>query len=264
MPDHLPRPATPGRLVAHRGASLAAPENTLAAFAAARGLGIRWVEFDVSLLGDGTAVVHHDATLERCTDTAGPLSAIERADLARIGAGRRFGGAWAGEPIPTLTATLDFLEAAGMSANLEMKPQGADPGPLAETVAGALAERDWTRAQVLVASFSAEALAALAPALPGQPLALLVDAPEPGWPEHVAALGAGALHMNWRRLAPAHLEAAEASGLDLRVYTANEPEALAPLRRPGLTGVITDDPAAFLAVPDWAAWALAPQAAKRP
>ncbi|MEL6197918.1 MAG: glycerophosphodiester phosphodiesterase family protein, partial [Pseudomonadota bacterium] len=72
-----PRPATEPRIVAHRGASAAAPENTLTALRRAAAMGAAWVEVDVSLLGDGTAVLHHDATLERCTDAEGALSSID-------------------------------------------------------------------------------------------------------------------------------------------------------------------------------------------
>ena len=65
-----------GRIIAHRGASQTAPENTLAAFRKALEQGVNWVEFDVSLLGDSTPVLHHDDTLDRCTDGTGPLSAL--------------------------------------------------------------------------------------------------------------------------------------------------------------------------------------------
>ena len=79
-----PDTSTPGRIVAHRGASRIAPENTLSAFRVAAQQGARWLEFDVSLLGDNTPVLHHDATLDRCTDSAGPLDRLTASDLAAI------------------------------------------------------------------------------------------------------------------------------------------------------------------------------------
>ncbi|MDG4869253.1 glycerophosphodiester phosphodiesterase family protein, partial [Guyparkeria sp. 1SP6A2] len=55
-------------LIAHRGYSAAAPENTLTAVRAAHQAGARWVELDVQLLGDGTPVIWHDSDVSRCSD----------------------------------------------------------------------------------------------------------------------------------------------------------------------------------------------------
>lgn len=244
-------PAELPRIIAHRGASRAAPENTLAAFRAAADAGARAVEFDVSLLGDGTAVLHHDATLDRCTDASGPLRDIGRDDLPGIDAGGWFAPAFRGERIATLDAALACLAGLGLAANLEMKPHGADPGPLARAVAAALAAHRGP--PVVVSSFEAGALAALG-RLSGCPLAMLWEAPPDDWPERLAALGAGALHVEHRAADAALLAQAVAAGVALRVYTLNDPRA-AHLRRPGLAGVITDDPRLFLDDPGWAAWA---------
>ncbi|MEM1162207.1 MAG: glycerophosphodiester phosphodiesterase family protein, partial [Pseudomonadota bacterium] len=122
-PIHRPNLPDPGRIIAHRGASQVAPENTLKAFRTADRQGAYWLEFDVSLLGDGTAVIHHDDTLDRCTNATGPLSGIAAADLSDIEAGE-------GEPLPTLSAALDLIKEFGFFANLEMKPHALEPGIL--------------------------------------------------------------------------------------------------------------------------------------
>ena len=259
-PQSAGRPAEPaagalGRIVAHRGASRVAPENTLAAFRAAAAAGAGSVEFDACLLGDGTAVIHHDPTLDRCTDAAGPLSAIGRDDLDRIDAGAWFGPGFAGERVPLLDEGLDLIAALGLSANLEIKPQGAAPGAVAAAVATALAVRPWTARRVLVSSFDHAALTELCTHLPRQPVAPLWEQPPEDWPRAVAALGAQAMHMDHRHLTETHLAIAAAAGIALRVYTVNDPAGFAPFRRPGLAGVITDEPAAFLADPGWARWA---------
>lgn len=253
----VPRTARPGRIMAHRGASQVAPENTLAAFRIARAQGADWFEFDVSLLGDGTPVVHHDATLERCTSGTGPLTGIGQSDLARIDAGGWFDPAFTGEPLPTLDAALNLIAGLGFSANLEMKPQGAPPGPLAEQVAMALAARPWAAERIVVSSFDFEALVALRGLAPGQPLAMLWEAPPPDWPAWLRRIGAEALHIWWKDLTLDLLDEALAEDTRLRVYTANDPVAMAPFRRPGLTSVITDHPPLYFDDPDWAAWAAA-------
>jgi len=255
MRSERPNVGDPGRIIAHRGASRTAPENTLAAFRAAAGQGARWVEFDVTLLGDGAAVVHHDATLERCTDGAGPLSAIGLADLDGISAGVRHGADFAGEPLPTLEQTLDLLEALGVHANLEIKRHWQPVGAAAQRVVDALERRAWTAGRIIVSSFDHEELAALRRLMPRVPMAGLWEAPPPDWHRRLDALGAAALHLDFRHLDRDLLSEAARFGFDVRVYTINRPRLMEPFRKLGLTGVITDHPPLFLEDPEWAAWA---------
>lgn len=255
------RPMTedPGRVIAHRGASRVAPENTLSAFRAAHAQGARWIEFDVSPLGDGTLVVFHDATLDRCTGARGPLTGIGRADLGRIRAGALFGPAFADEPLPTLEAVLDAIEALGLHANLELKAQRERPGrrigDLAEAVAPLLAARPWAAARIVVSSFDEDELAAFRALAPEAPVALLAEEPPRDWRARLAALGAEGLHLDFRHVRESLLVEARSFGYRVRVYTINDPGPMAPFRERGLTGVITDHPPLFLDDPAWAAWA---------
>lgn len=250
-----PRAALP-RMIAHRGASRAAPENTLAAIEAAARQGAGAVEIDMSLLGDGTPVVFHDPTLERTGGGTGPLSAIGAGDLAALDAGAWFGRGFAGEPVPTLEAALDRVAALDLALNLELKPHDGPPGAVAEAAARALGARAWARSRVVVSSFSEAALAALRALAPAQPLAMLWGAPPRHWPETLAALGAEALHIDWREANPAVAAGAREAGVALRVYTANDPAALLPMRE-GLDGVITDHPPLYFEDPAWGPWARA-------
>ena len=83
------------RVIAHRGMSTLAPENTLAAFRLCAEHGVRWFEFDCDLLADGTVVVIHDDTLDRTTDHTGGYHALTAADLGLIDAGSWFGAGFA-------------------------------------------------------------------------------------------------------------------------------------------------------------------------
>lgn len=250
-----PRVADPGRVVAHRGASLVAPENTLAAFRAAAGQGARWIEFDACLLGDGTPVVFHDPTLDRCTNARGALSRIGRADLARIGAGRLHGDRFADEPIPTLEAALDLIDALGLFANLEIKPHANPRGKTACAVVEALGRRPWARERVVTSSFELAELAAVRAALPDAPVAVLYTRPPRDWRARLAELDAEALHVQHDKLTPRVLAEAREAGIRVRVYTINQPELMVPFRGQGLTSVITDHPPLFLEDPAWAEWA---------
>lgn len=110
------------RIIAHRGASAWAPENTLAAFRKAAAIGARWVEFDVMLSACGEAIVIHDDTLERTTNGQGYVANYSYAQLQRLDSGAWFSDAYQGEKIPALTDVLLLLQQESLAANLEIKP----------------------------------------------------------------------------------------------------------------------------------------------
>ena len=158
-------------VVAHRGASAAAPENTLAAFARAAEMGARWVECDVRLTADRVPVVIHDATLDRTTDLTGAVADRTVAAIARLDAGAWFGPACLGEPVPTLQATLDAATRHGLGLNVELKAESdAAASRTALAVVPLLAT--WP-GPLVVSSFAQPALATLARAAPALRLGLL-------------------------------------------------------------------------------------------
>ena len=97
------------QIIAHRGYSANAPENTLAAFGAAVEAGVEAVEFDVRTAACGTPVLFHDPMLGRTTNGVGPLKRRPLGQLKVLDAGSWFGPQFAGEPIPTLEESLAFL-----------------------------------------------------------------------------------------------------------------------------------------------------------
>ena len=94
-------------IIAHRGASAYAPENTLAAFDKALDLGAADVEFDVHFGADGQVVVIHDDTVDRTTNGAGAVAALTLAQLKSLDAGSWFAAQFSEERIPTLVELLE-------------------------------------------------------------------------------------------------------------------------------------------------------------
>lgn len=258
----VPRVEDPGRVIAHRGASRVAPENTIAAFKTAVEQGVSWIEFDVSLMGDGTPVIFHDATLERCSDRVGHLSAYSLADLARIDAGGWFSDLYQGEPIPSLGRLLELVGEYEIFANLEIKTHYEVPERIAEVVATELSKHVWASDRIVVSSFEIPTLKAFRARAPDQPLAVLWPAPPSDWQVTTRSLQASALHMDYRALTSELLLETQRERLDLRVYTINQPELLISFRELGLTSVITDHPPLFLNDPDWCAWSETPRRPK--
>jgi glycerophosphoryl diester phosphodiesterase len=109
-------------LIAHRGASGTAPENTLAAFRQAIKVGALWLEMDVCSSRDGEIVVIHDDTLERTTNGRGRVRDCSLAELKRLDAGSWFHKRFKAERIPTLREALLLARRSGVGLLIEMKP----------------------------------------------------------------------------------------------------------------------------------------------
>lgn len=119
-------------LMAHRGLSGLAPENTLAAFSKATETKSEWVELDVHLTADGEVVVMHDSTVDRTTDGTGAISDLTLAQIRALDAGSWFGPAFAGERVPLLAEVVDLL-GSRLRINVEIK-SAADPASAAKVV----------------------------------------------------------------------------------------------------------------------------------
>lgn len=118
-------------VIAHRGASSYAPENTLAAFDLALRLGARHLELDVESTRDDRIVVIHDDTVDRTTSGSGPVTSHTLAELRALDAGSWFDAAFAGERIPTLE---DVLERYKDRAHLHTELKGRSPQLARQTI----------------------------------------------------------------------------------------------------------------------------------
>ena len=152
------------QVIAHRGASTYAPENTFAAFDLALDMGARHFELDVQLSGDNHLVVIHDDKVNRTTDGNGEVSALTLRELQSLDAGAWFGAKFAGERIPTLESLLDrYRGRAHLHVEIKGKTQG-----LSERTVDMIRRRGWAQ-NVTMTSFQIdklEALRAHAPELP--------------------------------------------------------------------------------------------------
>ena len=110
------------KLVAHRGASAVAPENTMSAFRLAIDAGADAIEFDVQATADGPFIVLHDSTLDRTTDGMGAVFATDWATVAEVDAGSWFSSVFAGEHVPLLEEVLALPD---VELELELKGYGA-------------------------------------------------------------------------------------------------------------------------------------------
>jgi glycerophosphoryl diester phosphodiesterase len=150
-------PAGPVQVIAHRGGTVHAPENTLAAFRAAIEKGASWLEFDVQMTRDGELVVIHDVTVNRTTDGTGAVRDMTLAQIRALDAG-------AGERVPTLAEVVALARAHGVGILPETKAAHLYPGVEAKLVDELLVEGYLDRS--VIQSFDAaslERLRSLAP-----------------------------------------------------------------------------------------------------
>jgi glycerophosphoryl diester phosphodiesterase len=113
-------------IIAHRGASQVAPENTLAALKKAVELGAEYAEVDVFQTKDGEIVLMHDEKLERTTNVKGKIWDFTREELKQLDAGSWFGREFKGEPIPTLHEAIQLVRGR-MKLNIEIKIKREEP-----------------------------------------------------------------------------------------------------------------------------------------
>jgi glycerophosphoryl diester phosphodiesterase len=224
------------RIIGHRGAAASAPENTLAGIREARRQGATWVEFDVKLTSDGQPILMHDDTLDRTTSGKGPVRAATLDEIRRLDAG-------SGEKVPTLAEALTLMAELGMGFNLEVKPC---PGRETDTAKAAVAEvqRLWPAGhpRPIVSSFSDAALQAARAAAPALALGYLKERLLPTWQADALRLGCSAVHLGWRHLTRADVQAVKMAGLPLLVWTVNERPRAEELLRWGADSILSDCP----------------------
>lgn len=249
MIDDSTRPHLPpgSRVIAHRGGAANAPENTLAALREAARTGVTWVEVDVSLLGDGTAVLFHDDTLDRCTDGSGRLVDCAFADLERLDAGRWFAADFAGERVPTLAQAIAEAEELGLSFNLELKVHKYESEALVRSVVRVFEDSRFPPERTFVSCLDHASIELLHGLHPPVPRGLLFGVLTRCWQRAVERCRATSIIVDHQRVGVAEIADIRAAGCDAYVYTVNEPTRIDALWGAGLTGVITDQPQNFLA-----------------
>ena len=233
-------------VIAHRGASGVAPENTLAAFRRAVELGAGFIETDLQLSRDARLVALHDDTLDRTTDGRGPVSARTLEELRRLDAGKWFRGSsdheranFAGEHIPTIEEILAFGREHEIGLHLEIKTEG--PSGAEHAIVGAL-HASGEVARSVVISFDVSTLRRVRQLDPLVMTGFLYT----DRLEHAVAIavGAGARQLLPRadRVTQELVRNAHAHDLKIVAWTANTPEDMHKLISAGVDGIITDYP----------------------
>lgn len=231
------------KVIGHRGAKAYAPENTLAAIHVAADLGIEWVEIDVKLTKDGTAIIFHDDELDRCTNMSGLVAHTDWQTICELDAGTWFSESFMGERIPTLEQALDVILERNLGVNLEIKPCPGREKDTAEVMMD-IASRIWPddKPPPLVSSFSHVSLESALDMLPEWPRGLLMEDQLENWKEIADYLQAATINIDGRKASREEIEDYIDTRRPVMAYTINDPLLAQNLIRWGVDSVFSDCP----------------------
>jgi len=246
-------------ILGHRGASAHAPENTLAAFARALSDGADGIEFDVRLSRDGVPVVIHDSTLARTGAIDRAVSELTARELQRVDVGSWFAVgqpnhlAFVGEKLPTLAQVFDLLRNDGR-LYIEMKC-GKDEGATLAAEVARLSRTSGMVDRVVVESFDHAAIAAVK-SIDSEIRTAALFEPKLTRPlaivrklrmiETALAVGADEIALHHTLAANRVVEKARHAGLDVVVWTVDDPTWVGRARKLGVKALIANDPALLL------------------
>lgn len=235
-------------IIAHRGASKDAPENTLSSLRLGYEQGADAGELDVYLTKDGQAILLHDATTKRTTNADLKVADSTLAELRALDAGSWKGAAWAGEKLPTLAEALATIP-DGKRMFIEIKC-GPEVLPELERVMKASGKKP---EQLVLIGFKYETMQEARARFPQAPIYWLSSAkgtkdnPEPPPVEELIAKAKAArfdgLNLHYKfPIDAAFAKKVKDAGLGLYAWTVDEPEIAKSLVAAGVDGITTDRP----------------------
>lgn len=230
------------QVIAHRGSSGQAPENTLASLHLAGKQGAKWVEIDIILSADGIPVIFHDDYLNRTTNGEGLIHKKNLAELQQLDAGYWKGEAFENETIPTLAQAIEVIAHYNMGLNLELKPcEGLEE----ETTAAAIAvlKHTWpVHLPLLLSSFNYFALVSAKRLWPDVQLGYNVSAIPTEWHVRLKHLGCSGLHIHHPFFDARRVAQIKAAGYRVLAFTVNDATLALTLLEQGLDAVFSDHP----------------------
>ena len=227
-------------IIAHRGASGHAPENTMAAFRRAVELGAAFIETDLRLSHDARFVAMHDPTLDRTTNGRGLVRDFTLEQLRELDAGSWYGPEFTGEKIPTIEEILTFAREADTVFYLEIKHDAAAWG-MHHGLATALRAAG-EAARTVVISFDPRTLENLRRLDATQLTGFLYELPLQNPIEIALKVGARQLAPRADLVTPELIREARDAGIQVVTWTVNEPGQMRALAAAGVNGIITNYP----------------------
>lgn len=229
-------------VIAHRGAHQRSPENTLAGMREAKECGARWIECDVMLTRDHTAIVFHDEYLNRTSNGSGKVANTDYETIKTLDAGSWLNEKFAHEPIPTLEAYLQQAAQLNLGINIELKANRSQADRLTQQVLYLL-QQHWSASlpPPLLSSFSEDDLSLLRQEDARVLLGLNVKKINAEHITRAQTLDCYSIHVDHHELNPAIVAENTTMGFKTLAYTINERETAEKLWEMGVSAIFTDN-----------------------
>ena len=213
-------------IVAHRGFSAVAPENTMAAFKLVLNEpDIKFIELDIHLSKDGVPVVIHDHTLDRTTSGTGPVVEHTLEELRQLDAGSTFAPEFAAERIPTLEEVLELTKGR-CKLHVELKMLGNEYEGIEEKVI-TLIHQHGMQDEVVLSSFNHDSMKRAHEIDGSIPTCLIFLGKPTLLAEQLRYTGATGVSMHYAFVTRELVDEMAGLGIDLGVWTVDQPEVLA-------------------------------------
>ncbi|WP_252312640.1 glycerophosphodiester phosphodiesterase family protein [Sinobaca sp. H24] len=222
---------------AHRGVSIAKPENTMAAFKLAEEKGADGIELDVQLTRDNKVIVMHDLSINRTTNGRGTIRSKTWDDLKKLDAGSWFSGAY--EPIPLLEDVVSWLSGNTLLVNIELKGPLKTMPDLIRAVK-AIVEPALPASRVIISSFHHPTVVSLHEEWKEPEKALLVSSGLYKPLRYLQQAEVFSLHVKRQTISDKEMVELMEQGITVRVFTVNDEKALQRLVNLQVDGIMTD------------------------
>jgi glycerophosphoryl diester phosphodiesterase len=229
------------KIIAHRGWSGRAPENTMAAFTAALEFKVDGLELDIHRSKDGKLIIGHDPTVDRTSNGKGFIKDLTWEELRRLDAGSWFGSHFQNERILQLRSLFELVQKSDLLINIELKTDLFSYPGIEEQLVKMIKDFELVE-QCIVSSFNHYSLLKITAALPELKTGILYNANlyQP-W-TYAKQLNVAALHPKYLSVSSEMVAQAHRNGLLVNTWTVNEPELIRQVIATGVDAIITNYP----------------------
>ncbi|WP_339227902.1 glycerophosphodiester phosphodiesterase [Oceanobacillus sp. FSL K6-2867] len=228
-------------IIAHRGASKVAPENTMPAFELALRMKAEAIETDVQLTKDNIPVLIHDEHVKRTTNSHGYIKDYHLAELKKLDAGSWFSKNFGGATILTLEEFLQWMVNTPLHLHLELKNNKIDYMHL-EPIVYELLSQYKVADRTTISTFNPDSVQRFSQLSSTIEIALLTSRKINNLPRYAKELGAKAVHIKYRLLNKKLIQQCQHENMRVRVYTVNQFSSMMRCFRIGCDGIFTDVP----------------------
>ncbi|MFO7611998.1 MAG: glycerophosphodiester phosphodiesterase [Clostridia bacterium] len=228
-------------IIAHRGASAYAPENTLAAFQKAYEMGADGIEIDVLFSKDGHIMVHHDFHLGRCEECGGMVKDHTYFELRKLDVGAWFDEAYKGQKIPSIEEVMQFVKDKNMLLNIEIKTGSPYDAGIEKQLVKIVRKYDICD-QIIYSSFNHYSLVYIKKLHDESRIAALTSCAMVNPWEYLKLHDFDGYHPNQLAISDKIIEKLINKNIFVNPYTVNDEDRMKRFMTDNVSGIITDVP----------------------